>query len=183
MKTDSPMVPTHVPNVTFHIRVRNEALGGSNPFEWKTTNSEEVFGGKRIVLFALPGAFTPDCSDSHLPGYETLYGDFRHLGIDQVICLSVNDAFVMFQWAKSRNVEKVFMLPDGNAHFTRRMGMLVDRSSTGMSMRSWRYSMFVDCGAIVKLFAEPDIQDNLVGVAVTISDAGTMLAYLRDAKR
>jgi peroxiredoxin len=99
-----------------------------------------------------------------------------------VICLAVNDAFVMFQWAKSRNIEKVFMLPDGNADFTRRMGMLVDRSSNGMAMRSWRYSMYVNDGAIEKVFAEPDLRDNPNGVGVTVSDAETMLAYLRGAK-
>jgi thioredoxin-dependent peroxiredoxin len=172
------MTPTDVPDVTFNIRVRNDALGGPNPFEWKSVTSSEVFGGKRVVLFALPGAFTPACSDSHLPGYETRYDEFRQIGIDEVICLSVNDAFVMFQWAKSQNISKLFMLPDGNADFTRRMGMLVDRSRNGMALRSWRYSMFVDDGVIRKIFAEPDIRDNPPGVGVTVSGAETMLAYL-----
>lgn len=176
------MTPTRIPDVTFHTRVRNEALGGPNPFEWKQLTTKDVFGDKRIVLFALPGAFTPSCSDSHLPGYERFYDDFRRLGIDQVICVAVNDAFVMFQWAKSRNIEKVFMLPDGNADFTRRMGMLVDRSSNGMAMRSWRYSMYVNDCAIEKVFAEPDIRDNPNGVPVTVSDAETILAYLRGAR-
>jgi peroxiredoxin len=173
------MTPTAVPNVTFHIRVRNEALGGPNPFEWKSIASSDIFAGKRIVLFALPGAFTPACSESHLPGYETHYDDFRRLGIDEVVCLSVNDAFVMFQWAKSHNISKLFMLPDGNADFTRRMGMLVDRSSNGMALRSWRYSMLVDDGAIEKVFAEPNVRDNPPGVGVTVSGAETMLAYLQ----
>jgi thioredoxin-dependent peroxiredoxin len=176
------MTPTRIPDVTFHTRVRNEALGGSNPFEWKKLTSKDVFGGKRIVLFALPGAFTPACSDTHLPGYERRYDDFGRLGIDQVVCLAVNDAFVMFQWAKSQNIEKVFMLPDGNADFTRRMGMLVDRSSNGMAMRSWRYSMCVNDCAIEKVFAEPDVRDNPNGVGVSVSDAETMLAYLQGAK-
>jgi thioredoxin-dependent peroxiredoxin len=177
------MIPTHIPDVTFHTRVRNDALGGPNPFEWKTLTSQDVFAGKRVVLFALPGAFTPACSDGHLPGYERHYDDFRRLGVDQVVCLAVNDAFVMFQWAKSRDIEKVFMLPDGNADFTRRMGMLVDRSSNGMAMRSWRYSTCVNDGAIETLFAEPGIRDNPNGVGVTVSDAGTMLAYLERARR
>jgi peroxiredoxin len=176
------MIPNRVPNVTFHTRVRNEKLDSSNPFEWKSVTSEDIFANKRIVLVALPGAFTPACSDSHLPGYENHYEDFKRLGIDQVICLSVNDAFVMFQWAKSRNIEKVFMLPDGNADFTRRMGMLVDRSSNGMSLRSWRYSMLVDNGVIEKVFAEPDIRDNPPGVGVTVSSAETMIAYLQNGR-
>ena len=130
----------------------------------------------------LPGAFTPSCSERHLPEYERLHDDFVQLGIDQIVCVSVNDAVVMFQWAKSRNIEKVFMLPDGNADFTRRMGMLVDRSGHGMGMRSWRYAMYVDDGAIRKVFAEPGIRDNPDGVGVTVSDAKTMLGYLQSAE-
>ena len=131
--------------------------------------------------FALPGAFTPACSEQHLLSYETNYDNFRQAGIDDVICLSVNDAFVMSQWAKSQNITKLTMLPDGNADFTRRMGMLVERTTTGMAMRSWRYSMFVDNGTIKKIFAEPGIRDNPPGVGVTVSGAQTMLDYLREA--
>jgi thioredoxin-dependent peroxiredoxin len=175
------MTPETVPDVTFHTRVRNDALGGPNPFEWKDMTSADVFRGKRVVLFALPGAFTPACSDAHLPGYERLYDEFKKLGVDAVVCLSVNDAFVMFQWAKSRSIEKVLMLPDGNGDFTRRMGMLVDRTSNGMGYRSWRYSMFVDDGVIKQLFAEPNVRDNPPGVGVEVSDAETMLKWLRGA--
>ena len=174
------MQPDRVPDVTFHTRVRNDALEGPNPYEWKALTSADVFAGKRIVLFAVPGAFTPSCSDSHLPGFETRYEEFRALGIDQVICLSVNDAFVLYQWARSRNIEKVFMLPDGNGDFTRRMGFLVQRTRSGMGLRSWRYSMLVEDGAIVKLFAEPGVRDEPEGVGVNVSDAGTMLAFLRE---
>lgn len=173
------MHPSRVPDVTFHTRVRNDALGGPNPFEWKDITSQDVFAGRRIVLFALPGAFTPACSDGHLPGYERYYDDFRALGIDEVICLAVNDAFVMYQWAMSREISRVFLLPDGNADFTRRMGMLVDRSRQGMAMRSWRYAMLVNDGAIETVFAEPDIRDNSPGVPVTVSGAETMLDHLR----
>lgn len=172
------MTPSTVPDVVFHTRVRNEALGGDNPFEWKDITTRDVFGGKRIVLFALPGAFTPACSDSHLPGYERHYDDFRAKGIDQVVCLAVNDAFVMFQWAKSRNIEKVFMLPDGNGDFTRRMGMLVERTSNGMGLRSWRYSMLVEDGTIRRMFVEPNVRDNPPGVGLTVSNAETILASL-----
>lgn len=172
------MTPQSVPQATFHTRVRNPALGGDNPFEWRALSSDDVFGGKRVVLFALPGAFTPACSESHLPGYEAQYDALRAQGVDQVICLSVNDAFIMFQWAQSRNIEKVFMLPDGNGEFTRKMGMLVDRSGQGMGMRSWRYSMLVEDGRIVQLFSEPGFRDNPPGVPMDRSSAEVMLAYL-----
>ncbi|MGY2046612.1 redoxin family protein [Methylobacterium sp. JK268] len=174
------MPPATVPDVTFQTRVRNEALGGPNPFEWKDVTTAEIFGGQSVVLLALPGAFTPACSDEHLPGYERHYDDFVALGIDRVVCLSVNDAFVMFQWARSRAIEKVFMLPDGNADFTRLMGMLVRRTRQGMGLRSWRYSMHVEDGAIRKLFAEPGFRDDPAGVGLEVSDAGTMLRYLRE---
>ena len=164
---------------TFHTRVRNESLGGSNPFEWKVLTSDDVFSGKRIVLFALPGAFTPACSESHLPGFERHYDAFRAVGIDEVICLSVNDAFVMFQWALSRKIEKVQMLPDGNGEFTRKMGMLVERTEQGMGMRSWRYAFHAVDGQIKKMFVEAGFKDNPAGVPVEVSDAGNMLNYLR----
>ena len=173
------MTPDTVPDATFHTRVRNEALGGPNPFEWKTLTSDNVFAGKRIVLFAVPGAFTPACSEGHLPGYEAHHDDFVDLGVDKVICLSVNDAFVMFQWALSRKIKKVFMLPDGNAEFTRKMGMLVERTSNGMGMRSWRYSMLVDHRKVEKLFIEPGFRDNPAGVPLDVSGADTMLDFLR----
>jgi peroxiredoxin len=174
------MTLTLVPNVTFHTRVRNEALGGPNPFEWKDVSSDDIFRSRRVVLFAVPGACTPACSDSHLPGYERRYDEFRALGVDEIVCLAVNDAFVMFQWAKSHNIEKVFMLPDGNGDFTRWMGMLVERTQHGMGMRSWRYSMLVEDGVIKKMFIEPNVRDNPPGVGVEISDADTMLTYLSD---
>lgn len=175
------MTPETVPDVTFHVRVRNEALGGPNPFEWKAIASDEMFRGRRVVVFALPGAFTPACSESHLPGYERLYDDFKFLGVDEVICLAVNDAFVMFHWARAQKIEKVFMLPDGNGDFTRLMGMLVDRRRQGMGLRSWRYSMLVDDGRIVRLFAEPNMRDNPSGGGVQASSAETMLAFLKGA--
>ncbi len=173
------MNPARVPTAVFHTRVRNDDIEGPNPFEWKKVTTDELFSGKKVVLFALPGAFTPACSDSHLPGYENSFDSFVEEGVDRVICLSVNDAFVMFQWAKMHNIEKVFMLPDGNGEFTRKMGMLVERTNHGMGMRSWRYSMFVEDGVIQHLFAEPDFQDNPPGVPVRVSDAETMLNYLQ----
>lgn len=169
----------HVPNVICKTRVRNEALGGSNPFEWKDLSSDEIFKGKKVVVFSLPGAFTPTCSTSHLPRYEELYADFQAQGVDAVVCISVNDAFVMYQWGKSQNAKNVFLLPDGNGDFTRRMGMLVDKSNLGFGQRSWRYSMYVEDGEIKKLFAEPGFDDNCATDPFEVSDADTMLDYLK----
>jgi len=169
----------NVPDVTFKTRIRNEALGGDNPYEWKDLTSDEVFKGKNVVLFALPGAFTPTCSTSHLPRYEELYDEFEGLGVDAVVCLSVNDAFVMFQWGRHQGAENVFLLPDGNGDFTRQMGMLVDKSNLGFGMRSWRYSMYVENGEIVKMFSEEGYADNCPTDPFEVSDADTMLNWLK----
>ncbi|HEB26981.1 MAG TPA: peroxiredoxin [Porticoccus sp.] len=169
-----------IPSVVFKTRVRNEALGGSNPFEWKDLGSDEIFKGKNVVVFSLPGAFTPTCSTSHLPRYEELYEEFKAQGVDAVVCLSVNDAFVMYQWGKSQNAENVFLLPDGNAEFTRKMGMLVDKDNLGFGQRSWRYSMYVEDGEINKLFSEPGFEDNCPTDPFEVSDADTMISYLKN---
>ncbi|MEA5504307.1 peroxiredoxin [Halotia wernerae UHCC 0503] len=173
---------TKVPNVVFKIRVRDESIGGANPYRWQDITTQEIFGGKRVVVFSLPGAFTPTCSTSHLPRYEELYADFQALGIDRVVCISVNDAFVMFQWGKQQNAKNVFLLPDGNGEFTRKMGMLVDKSNLGFGMRSWRYSMVVNDGNIEKMFIEPGFEDSCPTDPFEVSDADTMLSYLKEAK-
>ncbi|MBK8745572.1 peroxiredoxin [Propionivibrio sp.] len=170
---------SHIPNVTFKTRVRNDALGGPNPFEWKDLSSDNIFKGRNVVVFSLPGAFTPTCSTSHLPRYEELYADFQAQGVDAVVCVSVNDAFVMFQWGKSQNAKNVFLLPDGNGEFTRKMGMLVDKNNLGFGQRSWRYSMYVENGEIKKMFIEPGFQDNCPTDPFEVSDADTMLNYLK----
>jgi len=152
---------------------------GDNSFRWKEVTTDDIFKNKRIVLFALPGAFTPTCTTAHLPGYESHYEDFKTLGIDEVICLSVNDAFVMFQWGKYLGIEKIFLLPDGNAEFTRKMGMLVDKSNLGFGMRSWRYSMVVQDKEIEKMFIEQDYTDNCPTDPFETSGVDVMLAYLK----
>jgi thioredoxin-dependent peroxiredoxin len=172
-----------VPNVVFRTRVRDESVEGPNPFRWQDVTTEEIFAGKRIVLFSLPGAFTPTCSSTHLPRYEELYGEFQALGVDRVICLSVNDAFVMFQWGKQQGVKNIFLLPDGNGEFTRKMGMLVNKDNLGFGMRSWRYSMVVDNMKIEQMFIEDDYGDNCLTDPFEVSDADTMLAYLKEAKK
>ena len=169
-----------IPEVVFKTRVRDESLGGENPFRWQDVKSEEIFKGKRIVVFALPGAFTPTCSSTHLPGYEKFYGEIKGEGVDEVYCLSVNDAFVMYQWGKNQNTEKVKLLPDGNGEFTRKMGMLVRKEDLGFGDRSWRYSMVVNDGVIEKIFIEPGFGDNCPTDPFEVSDAETMLNYLRE---
>lgn len=170
---------TTIPETTFKTRVRNDALEGPNPFEWKDLNTEDIFKGKKVVLFALPGAFTPTCSSTHLPGFEQHYQEFKKLGVDEVICLSVNDAFVMFQWGKHQGAENVFLLPDGSGDFTRKMGMLVKKDNLGFGARSWRYSMLVEDGEIIKKFVEPGFADNAGEDPFEVSDADTMLNYLK----
>jgi thioredoxin-dependent peroxiredoxin len=154
------MLNRTVPDVTFKTRVRDAAIEGPNPFRWQDVTSTDVFSGKRIVVFALPGAFTPTCTSEQCPAYEASYDALRSAGADEVYCLSVNDAFVMFQWGKMLGLEKVKLLPDGSGHFTRRMGMLISKDHLGFGDRSWRYAMIVDDGKIVAWFEEPGINDD-----------------------
>lgn len=173
---------TEIPHVTFKTRVRDESVEGPNPFRWQDVTSDELFKGRRVIVFGLPGAFTPTCSSTHLPRYEELYDDIAAQGIDDVYCLSVNDAFVMFQWGKNLGAKNVKMLPDGNGDFTRQLGMLVDKRNLGFGQRSWRYSMVVNDGQIEKLFAEPGYADDCPTDPFEVSDADTMLAYLKGSK-
>jgi peroxiredoxin len=168
-----------VPQITFKTRVRDESVEGSNPFRWQDVTSDDIFAGKKVVVFALPGAFTPTCSSTHLPGYEEHYQALRDEGVDEVYCLSINDAFTMFQWGRQQCVENVKMLPDGNGDFTRGMGMQVRKDNLGFGLRSWRYSMLVEDGVITQLFSEAGKQDNCPTDPFEVSDVHTMLAYLR----
>lgn len=167
-----------VPNVVFKTRVRDESIGGDNPFRWQDLSTDDIFKGKKVVVLALPGAFTPTCSSTHLPGYDTKYGELRDLGVDEVYCLSVNDAFTMYQWAKNLGIKSVKMLPDGNGEFTDKMGMLVKKENLGFGARSWRYSMLVEDGEIRKVFAEAGKVDNCPTDPFEVSDVDTMIAYL-----
>lgn len=154
------MIGVRIPDTIFKTRVRDESIGGDNPFRWQDTPSAQVFApGRRVAVFSLPGAFTPTCSNEQCPGFEREHDALIAAGADEVVCISVNDAFVMFQWAKHLGLEKVRMLPDGNGDFTRRMGMLVDKSHLGFGMRSWRYAMVVDDGVVVAWWQEPGIND------------------------
>jgi len=159
-----------VPDVTF--RTREEG-------EWVDLSTRDLFSGKTVVVFSLPGAFTPTCSASHLPRFEQLAEQIRAHGVDDILCISVNDAFVMNAWAKDQECASVRVIPDGNGAFTEAMGMLVDKSDLGFGKRSWRYSMVVRDGVIEKMFIEPQVE----GDPYEVSDADTMLRYLesRDA--
>ncbi len=174
------LVGQKVPDVTFKTRVRDESVGGDNPYRWQDMTSQDIFGGKKLVVFGLPGAFTPTCSSTHAPGFETHYDEFKALGVDEVYCLSVNDAFVMKKWADDLGVSKVKMLPDGNADFTRGIDMLVKKENLGFGARSWRYSMLVVDGEIKQVFAEDGYSDNCETDPFEVSDADTMLAYLKE---
>jgi len=165
-----------VPKVTFKTRREIDEAPG---FEWYDLTSEEMFTSKRVVLFALPGAFTPTCSSTHLPGYEMEYDKLLELGMDEVYCLSINDTFVMNSWMSSQEVTKVKPVPDGAGEFTRRLGFLVDKSNIGFGMRSWRYSMIIDDGVVEQMFVEPGLCDNADGDPFEVSDVYTMLEYLQ----
>ena len=153
------MLGRKTPDVTLKTRVRDETVEGPNPFRWQDVSTGELFAGKRIVLFSLPGAFTPTCSTEQCPAYERMYDELKAAGADEVYCLSVNDAFVMFQWGKQLGLQKTKLLPDGSGDFTRRMGMLIKKDHLGFGDRSWRYAMVIDDGVVVGWFEEPGIND------------------------
>lgn len=159
-----------VPNVTFRTRADNE---------WKNITTDDVFAGKSVILFSLPGAFTPTCSSSHVPRFSQLAPTFRKLGIDDIICVSVNDAFVMNEWKETQHADDISFIPDGNGSFTDGMGLLVNKEDLGFGKRSWRYSMLVRDGVIEKMFIEPEQP----GDPFEVSDADTMLAYIAPGKQ
>ena len=168
-----------LPQVTFKTRVRDEAVGGPNPFRWQDMTTDDFFANKRVVVFSLPGAFTPTCSSKQCPSYDLAHAEMSKLKIDEVYCISVNDAFVMYKWAKNLNVKNVKMIPDGSGSFTRRMGMLINKEHLGFGYRSWRYSMVVNNGVIEKWFEEPGINDaGLDEDPYEVTDPETMMAYL-----
>mmetsp|Transcript_23915 Transcript_23915/g.32754 ORF Transcript_23915/g.32754 Transcript_23915/m.32754 type:complete len:234 (-) Transcript_23915:75-776(-) len=222
VRRNSPItVGEVVPTITFKARVRDEAIGGPNPFTWKDVTTLDLFKGKRVVLFALPGgkrltintllpyshefnanlAFTPTCSSSHVPGYEKNYEKLKSLGIDEVYCLSVNDAFVMRQWGISLKLEKedsiadnplnpgnfkkVKLIPDGAANFTRAMGFsCIWDTERGFGERSWRYSVVIKDMKVEKIFIEDgEVHQNSVADPFLVSDCDTMLTYLQESKK
>ncbi|MBD2039721.1 glutathione peroxidase [Microcoleus sp. FACHB-672] len=154
-----------VPSITFKTRQNDK---------WVDITTDELFAGKTVIVFALPGAFTPTCSSTHVPGYNELAKVFRENGVDEIVCVSVNDTFVMNEWKKTQAAENITFLPDGNGDFSAQMGMLVDKDDLGFGKRSWRYSMLVKDGVIEKMFIEPEV----AGDPFEVSDAETMLRYI-----
>jgi glutathione-dependent peroxiredoxin len=154
-----------VPHATFMTR---------RDHEWVNVSTDEVFAGKTVIVFSLPGAFTPTCSSSHVPRFDQLAQVFKAHGVDEIVCLSVNDAFVMNEWRANQKVRNITFLPDGNAEFTRGMGLAVGKEDLGFGLRSWRYSMLVNNGVIEKMFIEPQEP----GDPFQVSDADTMLSHI-----
>ncbi|MFT6556242.1 glutathione peroxidase [Sneathiella sp.] len=147
---------------------------------WKQVTTDDLFKGKKVIVFALPGAFTPTCSSTHLPRYNELANTFKECGVDDILCLSVNDTFVMNEWKKDQSAENINFIPDGCGTFSEGMGMLVDKSELGFGKRSWRYSMLVNDGVVEKMFIEPEVD----GDPFEVSDADTMLNYINpEAKK
>lgn len=160
-----------VPDATFKLRTEDG--------RWQDLTTDALFKGRTVVVFSLPGAYTPTCSSSHLPRYDELVDVFKENGVDEVVCISVNDPFVMNEWKHAQQVENVRLVPDGNGEFTERMGLMVDKSQLGLGKRSWRYSMLVRDGVIEKMFIEPEKE----GDPFEVSDADTMLKHINpDAK-
>lgn len=168
-----------VPQITFKYRVRDASIGGDNPFRWQDVTSDEIFGNKKVVVFSLPGAFTPTCSTFQVPGFEAAYQELKQLGVDEVYVLSVNDTFVMRKWMLDQDIKNIKFIPDGNGEFTRQMGMLVDKTNAGFGQRSWRYAMVVDNGVIEHWLEEPGRKDNNDGDPFAVSSAESVLAALK----
>lgn len=139
--------------------------------QWQLVQSQDLFAGKTVVVFSLPGAFTPTCSSAHVPRYNELQPTLAKHGVDEIYCVSVNDSFVMDAWHKDQAADRVGFLADGNGEFTEAMGLLVDKSQIGFGKRSWRYSMLVRDNVIEKMFIEPQKD----GDPFEVSDADTML--------
>lgn len=163
-------LPNHegkqVPHVVFHTRVGDA---------WQDISTDDLFKGKTVIVFSLPGAFTPTCSSTHLPRYNELAAVFKANGVDDILCISVNDTFVMNAWKADQDAANIKVIPDGNGEFTDGMGMLVGKESLGFGKRSWRYSMLVVDGTVKKMFIEPEKE----GDPFEVSDADTMLRYLK----
>lgn len=173
-------LPAVVPAVVFKTRVRDDSIEGPNPYRWQDVTSYEYFAGKRVVLFSLPGAFTPTCSTYQLPGFENNYQAFKDLSIDEIYCVSVNDSFVMNKWAQDQNLQNVKVIPDGSGLFTSAMNMLVQKDNLGFGVRSWRYAAVINNGTIEQWFIEPGIEHNCQTDPYGETSPENVLNYLRN---
>ena len=168
-----------IPNIIFKTRVKDESVNGKNPFRWQDVSSDDYFKGRKVILFSLPGAFTPTCSTYQLPDFEKLYPDFKTKGIDEIYCISVNDAFVMNAWAKDQNLKNVKVIPDGSGEFTRLMGMLVKKDNLGFGLRSWRYAAFVNDCIIERMWIENGMGDNTIGDSYGETSPDNLLKFFQ----
>lgn len=169
-------VGQQLPNIYFKTRVLNEETG---EYDWQEMTTADYFLGRRVVVFSLPGAYTPTCSNTQCPGFDLLYNDICAQNIDEVYCLSVNDSFVMNAWANDLNIQNVKMIPDGGGYFTEQMGMLVYKDNLGFGRRSWRYAMVVDNGVVERLFIEPGKSDDCLTDPYGETTPEKVLEYLQ----
>jgi len=168
-----------LPHQVFKTRVRDETVEGPNPYRWQDMSTGDYFSDKRVILFSLPGAFAPTCSTYQLPGFEQNYLEFKSLGIDEIYCISVNDAFVMNAWAKDQGITNVKVIPDGNGHFSSQMGMLVGKHNLGFGPRSWRYAAIINNGIIEAWFEEPGLEHNCQTDPYGETSPENLLSYLK----
>lgn len=171
-------LPNRVPDVTFRTRVRDETVTGDNPYRWQDVTTEDLFADKTVVLFSLPGAFTPTCSTFQLPGFEKLASAFKEKGVDEIYCISVNDSFVMNKWAIDQGLKNVKVIPDGSGEFTSAMGMLVKKDNLGFGARSWRYAAVVKDSEVVMEFIEPGLMDDCPDDPYGVTTPQNILAQL-----
>ncbi|MGX9147555.1 redoxin family protein [Mesorhizobium sp. 128a] len=171
-----------IPFATFRMRIRDESIGGPNPFRWDDKTSDDCFRGKRVILFSLPGAFTPTCSTYQVPDFEELYDEFEKEGVEAIYCVSVNDTYVMNAWGKALGLRKVQLIPDGSGEFTRKMGMLVAKDNVGFGMRSWRYAALINDGVVEQWFEEDGFSDNCETDPYGVSSPQNILETLRGVK-
>lgn len=174
-----------LPDVTFKTRVRDESIDGPNPYRWEEKTTADYFAGRRVILFSLPGAFTPTCSTYQLPGFERMAPEFADMGINNIYCMSVNDAFVMNAWAKDQNLQNVEVIPDGSGTFTEAVGLLVSKDNLGFGRRSWRYAMVVDDGVVEAFFRESGMTNDAEDDPYEFTSPESIMNYLKsgDAKQ
>ena len=168
-------------DIVWNTRVRDQEMadaGEENPYRWQSLTSGDLFKDRRIVLFALPGAFTPTCSAKQLPMYEQNYMAFKKAGVDDIYCLSVNDSFVMNAWFRYQNIKHVKPIPDGSGIFTEKLGMLVDKDNLSFGQRSWRYALLLNDGIVEKTFIEDGFGHNIGDDPFEVSDAETVFDYI-----
>ena len=170
-------LPEEIPQATFHKKV----LLTTGEDRWVTLTTDDLFKDKTVIVFGLPGAFTPTCSGQQLPGFEELYSEFRELGIDDIYCVSVNDTFVMEEWKDKQGIVNVKLIPDGSGEFTIKMGMDVRKDNLGFGMRSWRYAAVVTDGTILKSFIEDGFQDNAEDDPYDVSTPENVMQHVQEA--